>query len=49
MNKLFISTALLLTSVPASAAPAFNIPEPSLLPLMGLGFIAFSLVRRFKK
>ena len=53
MNKLITFSILLATSVSAFSGPAFNgtanIPEPGMLPLLGLGLLALTFAKRKKK
>ncbi len=50
MRTLYSFAMLLLTAVPAFAfEDTFNLPEPSVIGLIGIGALAFLLGRRGKK
>ncbi len=45
MKKLVIQAALILAAVPGAASAAFQIPEPSMLPLLALGLVGAAVLR----
>ncbi len=50
MHKLFVLVLLLLMTTPVLATGEFNpVPLPSVLPLLGIGALAYLVVRIFKK
>ena len=51
MNKLITFLGLLVIAMPAFSGPVFGtaIPEPSMLPLLGMGVLAIAFVKRLKK
>ncbi len=49
MRTLLSIAVLMLAAMPAFAAPAFNVPEPESLALIGIAAVAMLLVRRNKK
>lgn len=50
MKKLIAFSTLLVAAAPAFSAPNFNtVPEPSMLPLLGLGALGIILAKRLKK
>jgi len=42
----FAQAFALLAVLPGSAMAAFTVPEPSVLPLLGLGLVAAAVIRR---
>lgn len=51
MNKLTMQALLILAAVPgvALANPPLPVPEPSMLPLLGLGIVAAAVIRQRRK
>lgn len=46
MNKILVSLTLLAVSLPALAVPAFNVPEPGSLALVGAAVVALIATSR---
>ena len=49
MRKLTSLLVLALVSAPVFAGPGFNVPEPEVISLLGVGALAFFASRRNKK
>lgn len=49
MRKNFSLLVLTLAAAPAFANPTFNVPEPEVMSLMGIGMLAIMVSRKFKK